>query len=213
MQLVEWGPSTDWDKFNGLIPFIISCWLSVLGNFLFSGNTGFMPGSPVKSPIGKSSLQETSVGPGSALGEKGQILGQMEENIGERSEPSGCLGRGEGQRSLETCLWCRRSMIPDFGIMLWLFKCLHVDRFAVLLRVSRYFNITLLQFAKRFFKTRISSKQYKFLCETFRLSLGSKKSKKYAWDLLQKEQEAFKISSFSYTLLWLTTVTFTKLLT
>ena len=43
-------------------------------------------------------------------------------------------------------------------------------------------------------KTRISSKQYKFLCETFRLSLGSKKSKKYACDLLQKEKEAYILS-------------------
>ena len=29
-------------------------------------------------------------------------------------------------------------------------------------------------------------------CETFRLSLGSKKSKQYACDLLQKGKEAFK---------------------
>ena len=36
----------------------------------------------------------------------------------------------------------------------------------------------------------------------FPLTLGSKKSKKYAPDLLQKEKGAFKISSFSYTLLW-----------
>ena len=76
----------------------------------------------------------------------------------------------------------RRSMIPDFGIILWLVKCLHVDRFAVLLTVSCSFNITRVQFGKRFFKTRISSTQYKFLCETFRLSHGSKKSKKYACD-------------------------------
>ena len=79
---------------------------------------------------------------------------------------------------------------------------LHVDRFVLLLTVSRSFNITLLQFRKRFFKTQISSKQYKFLCETFHLSLGSKKSKKYTCDLLQQEQEAFKIWSFSYTILW-----------
>ena len=72
-------------------------------------------------------------------------------------------------------------------------NCLHVDRFAVLLTASLSFNITLLQFGKRFFKARISSKQYKFLCEIFRLFLGSKKSKKYACDLLQKEKEAFKI--------------------
>ena len=100
------------------------------------------------------------------------------KNSGARSEPSGYLGRRKGWRSLETCLWCSRSMIPDSGIMLWLVQCLHVDRFVVLLTVSRSFNITLLQFGKRFFKTWISSKQYKFLCEAFYLSLGSKKSKK-----------------------------------
>ena len=38
--------------------------------------------------------------------------------------------------------------------------------------------------------------------QTFRLSLGSEKSKKYTCDLLQKEREAFKIWSFSYTILW-----------
>ena len=65
-----------------------------------------------------------------------------------------------------------------------------------------HFNITLLQLGKRFFKTRISSKQYKFLSGTFRIPLGFKKSKKYSCDLLQKEKEAFKIWSFSYTLLW-----------
>ena len=46
------------------------------------------------------------------------------------------------------------------------------------------------------FQTRISSKQNKFLCETFHISLGSKKSKKYVYGLLQKEKEAFKISNF-----------------
>ena len=59
------------------------------------------------------------------------------KNIGERSEPSGSLGRGKWRRSLETCLWCRRSMIPDSRIMLWLVKCLHIDRFAELLTASR----------------------------------------------------------------------------
>ena len=133
---------------------------------------------------------------------KRQQMGSNRKNSGARSEPSGYLGRGKGWRSLETCLWCSRSMIPDSGIMLWLVQCLHVDRFVVLLTVSRSFNITLLQFGKRFFKTWISSKQYKFLCEAFYLSLGSKKSKKYTCDLLQKEKEAFKIWSFSYTTLW-----------
>ena len=51
---------------------------------------------------------------------------------------------GKGRRSLETCLRCSRSRIPDSGIMLWLVKCLHVDRFAALLTVSRSFNVTLL---------------------------------------------------------------------
>ena len=36
----------------------------------------------------------------------------------------------------------------------------HVDGFAVLLTVLHFFNITLLQFGKRVFETRISSKQY-----------------------------------------------------
>ena len=43
-----------------------------------------------------------------------------------------------------------------------------------------HFNITLLQLGKRFFKTRISSKQYKFLSGTSRIHLGFKKSKKYS---------------------------------
>lgn len=37
--------------------------------------------------------------------------------------------------------------------------------------------------------------QYKFLCETFRLFIGSK-SIKYVCGFWQKEKEAFKISSF-----------------
>ena len=125
-----------------------------------------------------------------------QKTGSNRKNIGERSEPSGILGRGKGRRILETCHWFRRSMIPDSGIMLWLVKCLHVDRFAVLLTVSRSFNITLLQIGKRFFKNTDFEQQYKFLCETFLLSFGSKNSKKYACDQLQKEKESFKIWSY-----------------
>ena len=79
-------------------------------------------------------------------------------------------------------------MIPDSGIMLWLVKCLHVDKFTVLLTVSCSFNVTILLIRKRFLKTRILSNQYKFLCKTFRLSLGSKKRKNYACDWLQKEK-------------------------
>ena len=76
-----------------------------------------------------------SLGPGSALGKKQKKIGVSgcAKKEGERSEPRGSLGR-----SLETCLWCRSSMTPDSGIMLWLVKCLHVDRFAVLLTVSLF---------------------------------------------------------------------------
>ena len=42
VQSVEWGLWVNWDRFIGLIPFIISCWLSVLVNFSFSCNTGFV---------------------------------------------------------------------------------------------------------------------------------------------------------------------------
>ena len=66
---------------------------------------------------------------------------------------------------------------PDSGTMPWLVKCRHVDILAVLLTEPHSFNITLLQFGRRFFKTRISCMQYNFLCETLRLSLGSRKSK------------------------------------
>ena len=88
----------------------------------------------------------------------------------------GILGRRKGWRSLETCLWCRCSWS---GIMLWLVKCLQscrqirgaVDSIAL----SQDHAPTI---RKKIFSTRISSKQFKFLCEAFRLSLGSKKSKK-----------------------------------
>lgn len=42
------------DRLDGLIPFIISCWLAVLEKFSFSYSTVFMTGSPGKSPIGES---------------------------------------------------------------------------------------------------------------------------------------------------------------
>ena len=42
VQSVEWGPWIDRDWFNGWIPCIISCCLSVLENLSFLCNTGFM---------------------------------------------------------------------------------------------------------------------------------------------------------------------------
>ena len=63
---------------------------------------------------------------------KRKQMGSNRKNSGERSEPSGYLGRGKGWWSLEKCLWCSRSMIPDSGIMLWLVSscwqiCVAVD--------------------------------------------------------------------------------------
>ena len=66
--------------------------------------------------------------------------GVKSENIGKWTKPSGILGRWKGWWSLKTCLWCCHSMMPDSGITPWLVKCLHVDRFAVLLTVSHSFN-------------------------------------------------------------------------
>jgi len=44
------------------------------------------------------------------------------------------------------------------------------------------------------FSNADSSKQYKFLCKTFQISLGSKKSKKYVYGLLQKEKAFYTLS-------------------
>ena len=97
-------------------------------------------------------------------GEKGKKRGQIGEIWANEASRERGSGRGKGRLSVETCLWCRRSMIPDSGIMLWLVKCLYVDKFEVLLRVSRSFNITLLYISEKiYFKTRISSKQYKVI--------------------------------------------------
>ena len=79
--------------------------------------------------------------------------GSNSKNIGERSEPSGGLERGKGGGAWRHA--AGRSMIADFGIMLWLVECLHANRFAVLLIVSCSFNVTLLLFWKIFFKTPI----------------------------------------------------------
>ena len=87
-------------------------------------------------------------------------------------------------------------MIPDSGIILWLVKLMSscwllrsaIDSIAVF----QYHTPTI---RENIFKTRISNKQYKFFCKlkTFGLSLDSKKSKKYVYELLQKKHKAFKI--------------------
>ena len=59
---------------------------------------------------------QSSLGPGLAVGGKGKKTGSNRKSIGEWSEWRGILERGDGRRSLESCLCCRRSMIPDSGI-------------------------------------------------------------------------------------------------
>ena len=73
---------------------------------------------------------------------------------------------GKGCRSRGTCLWCHHSMILDSGMMLWLVKCLHVDRCAVLLTVSHSFNITLLV-RKVFLKPRFWATNSNFFGRIF----------------------------------------------
>ena len=117
-----------------------------------------------------------SLGPGSAVEGKRQKTKKIRKISASEASPAVVWGRKERRRGPETCLWCRRSMIPDSGTMLWLVKCLCV------LSMSSSYD------SGKDFQRRILSKQYKFLCETFRLSLGSKKSKKYACDRLQREK-------------------------
>ena len=116
--------------------------------------------------------------PGARLhrGGKGKNRGQ----IGKISASKVSLAEGWGgeeQWSLETCLWCRRSMIPDSGIMLWLVKCLHVDRFVVLLTVSCSFNITLLQLGKRFFKHEVRASNTNFFARLFAYPSAPRRAK------------------------------------
>ena len=140
---------------------------------------------------------QSILGPGSGGKIKG--TGSNRKYIGERSESGSGLREGGstaelGDKPLIPPLydepvsysdWSNILLLTDSRCCGWQYRALSL------------FNITFLQFGKRIYKTRISSKQYKFVCEIFHLSLGSKKSKKYACDLLQKEKEAFKISSLS----------------
>ena len=81
--------------------------------------------------------------------EKGKKRGQIGKISASEASPAVVWGGGKGGGA-----W--RHAFDAAGIMLWLVKCLHVDRFAVLLTVSRSFSFTFLLSGKRFFKTRIS---------------------------------------------------------
>ena len=76
---------------------------------------------------------------------------------------------GEGERAAEPGdIWCCPSMKADCGIMLDLIG-----------QMSQCWQICDTVDSIRETQTQILSNQYKFLCETFCISHGSKKSKKY----------------------------------
>ena len=82
------------------------------------------------------------------------------------------------------------SPFHDTRFWYWLVKRLHVDRFAVLLTVLGSFNITHLQFGKRYFKTRILSKQYKFLYVDFSLIPRLQEEQKIClWSVSKKKKK------------------------
>ena len=150
-----------------------------------------------------------NLGPDSAVGEKGKKRAQ----IGKYRQAKGAKwypGEVEREAKRGDSLWCLRSMIPDFGIMLWLVKCLHVDRFAVLLTVSCTFNITRIQFGKDFLKHGFRERNTNSFARLFAYPSAPRRAKNMP---VIKEKEAFKIWSFSYTPLWQSTITFTKRLT
>ena len=148
--------------------------------------------------IGKDGLGSPSLGPGSAVGEKGKK--PVERAKKTRQVWWATHWTGEGEREAEPgdmplTLPPFHLNTPDSDIMLWLVKCLNVDKFVELLtdKISCSFYTGMCQGV---FKHGFQEKKKKFLCETFHISLGSKKSKKYVYGLLQKKKEAFKISSF-----------------
>ena len=86
---------------------------------------------PVEDRLSRAWKKPPDKKPGTRLHRGGK--GKKWSQIGKILVTKVSLGwGGEEQWSLETCLWCHRSMIPDSGIMLWLVKCLHVDRFVVI---------------------------------------------------------------------------------
>ena len=87
------------------------------------------------------------------------------------------------QQSLETCLWCRHSMIPFWCqnnvFMLTDSQCSWQNS-ALSMSHSFYFG-------RRFFKTQILSRQYKFLCKTFCLSLLQEEQKICLWSVAKRK--------------------------
>ena len=122
-----------------------------------------------------------NLGPGSAVGEKGRKRGQIGKiSASERSQVVS-WGGGKGGGA-----W-RQSLMPPFHDTRFRYHAL-IGQMSSCWQIRGavdsivYFQYNAHTIRKRFFKTRISRTQHKFLCETFRLSFGSKTSKKYACD-------------------------------
>ena len=117
-------------------------------------------------------LRSSSMGPGSAVGEKGKT-GSNRKNIGERSEPSGGLGRQKGARLSLGSLPTRRFFFPfspnaKHGPRLLLFL---VYRCQLVHLLSTYFlsSFSPFVFFKKnanvdFFATRTNAQLYDFKC-------------------------------------------------
>ena len=59
---------------------------------------------------------QSSLGPGLAVGAKGKKRGQIGKISASEASWAVSWGGEMGRQSLESCFWCRRSMIPDSGI-------------------------------------------------------------------------------------------------
>ena len=121
-------------------------------------------------------------------------MGSNRKNVGKRSKPSGILGRGKGWRSMETCLWCHRSMIPDSGI-----DCLNVFMLTDLRCCWQYWALSIsctYNSEKDILKHGFQASNTNFFTSTFHSSLGSKKSKKYAVICFKKKKKHSKNGAF-----------------
>ena len=128
-------------------------------------------------------------------------------DIGERSEPSGCLGMGKGRRSLETC----RILVSCSD---W------PSVFMVLLTVSRSFDVTFLLFGRLRSadafpvvaslppkNSNYSEKIQISLLDLAHPSAPRRETNIDLWSVRKRKTKPSKCGFF-YILLWETTVTF-----
>ena len=130
----------------------------------------------------------------SAVGEKGRNWVKQEKYWWAKQAKWWSGLRGNGLQSQEACLWCRPSIISDSGIMLWLVKCLNVDRFAL------FQNHASSIIGKRvFLKQRFWAIGIQISLQDFLLIPQLKEEQKICvWSVAKKK--SFQISSSFYTL-------------